>query len=117
MEKLFPTTLTKTVHGRSYPVVVHDAQAMVQSLLYSGLMQESNMLFPNLNDPLAPPLAIQPTVGDIMTGRAFYKAHKLLCMEPNHILCPFIMYLDKLTVDCHGHLSLEPLYFTLGLFN
>ena len=41
----------------------------------------------------------------------------MLCKEPTDLLCPLILYLDKLTIDAHGHLSLEPLYFTLGLFN
>jgi hypothetical protein len=46
LEKLYPTTLTKHMNGRSYPVVLHDAEVMVQSLLKSSLMVEENMLFP-----------------------------------------------------------------------
>jgi hypothetical protein len=32
-------------------------------------------------------------------------------------MCGIILYIDKLAVDCPGHLSLEPVYFTLSLFD
>jgi hypothetical protein len=54
LEKLYPTTLTKHMNGCSYPVVLHDAEAMVQSLLKSSLMVEENMLFPDMDNPLPP---------------------------------------------------------------
>jgi hypothetical protein len=55
LEKLYPTTLTKHMNGHSYPVVLHDAEVMVQLLLKSSLMVEENMLFPDMDNPLAPP--------------------------------------------------------------
>jgi hypothetical protein len=55
LENLYPTTLTKHMNGCSYPVVLHDAEVMVQLLLKSSLMVEENMLFPNMDNPLAPP--------------------------------------------------------------
>jgi hypothetical protein len=55
LEQLYPTTLTKHMNARSYPVVLHDAEVMVQLLLKSSLMVEENMLFPDMVDnPLAP---------------------------------------------------------------
>jgi hypothetical protein len=41
-------------------VKLHAAEVMVQSLLKSSLMVEENMLFPDMDNPLAPP---PPTVG------------------------------------------------------
>jgi hypothetical protein len=35
------------MNGCSYPMVLHDAEVMVQSLLKSSLMVEENMLFPD----------------------------------------------------------------------
>jgi hypothetical protein len=32
-------------------------------------------------------------------------------------MCGIILYIDKLAVDHHGHLSLEPVYFMMSLFN
>jgi hypothetical protein len=58
MKKLYPTVLTQTspFNNRFYPVPVHDAKAMIESLLYSSLAKDdSNLLFPNPEDPLAPP--------------------------------------------------------------
>jgi hypothetical protein len=60
LEKLYPTTLTKHMNGRSYPVVLHDAEVMVQSLLKSSLMVEENMLFPDMDNPLPPQLRLLP---------------------------------------------------------
>jgi hypothetical protein len=56
LEKLYPTTLTKHMNRCSYPVVLHDAEVMVQMLLKSSLMIEENTLFPDLDNILAPHL-------------------------------------------------------------
>ena len=55
LQSLYPTTVTRRMFGRTYPIVIHQAKAMIESLLYSSLMNEDNMLFPNMDDPLAPP--------------------------------------------------------------
>jgi hypothetical protein len=59
LEKLYPTTLTKHMNGRSYPVVLHDAEVMVQLLSKSSLMVEENMLFPDMDNSLPPPLRLR----------------------------------------------------------
>jgi hypothetical protein len=64
LEKLYPTTLTKHMNGHSYPVVLHDAEVMVQSLLKSSLMVEDNILFPDMDNPLAPPPPMVETIAD-----------------------------------------------------
>jgi hypothetical protein len=56
LEKLYPTTLTKYMNGRTYPVVLHDAEVMVQLLLKSSLMVEENMMFPDMDSPFPPHL-------------------------------------------------------------
>jgi hypothetical protein len=120
MQPLFPQVGTITSpDGRSFPLVTHRAKSMVESLLTSSLMEDdSNLLFPDLNDPLAPPPVTVNTLADIDTGRIYRGAYDLLCRgRPNHVLCGIILYIDKLAVDRHGHLSLEPVYFTLSIFN
>jgi hypothetical protein len=42
------------MNGRTYPVVLHDAEVMVQSLLKSSLMVEENMLFLTWTTPWPP---------------------------------------------------------------
>jgi hypothetical protein len=92
---------------------------MIHPLLTSPLMEDSdNLLFPNLEDPLAPPPTVVHTLADIDTGCSYRNAYNLLCRgKPKHILCGIILYIDKLALDRHGHLSLEPVYFTLSIFN
>ena len=119
MKGLYPTILTQPspVNNRFYPVPVHDAQAMIESLLYSSLaMDDNNLLFPNPDDPLAPPPTEVTNISDIDTGRVYRNAYNKLCDRPNKILCGLIGYIYKLATDRHGHLSLEPVYFTLSIF-
>ncbi len=117
LHKLYPTTLTKHMNGRSYPVVLHEAEVMIQSLLKSSLMVEDNMLFPDMDNPLAPPPSSVETIADVDTGQVFRSAYGNLCTRPNDVLCPLIMYLDRICIDQHGRCSLEPGYATLGIWN
>jgi hypothetical protein len=117
LEKLYPSTLTKHMNGRSYPVVLHDAEVMVQSLLKSSLMVEENILFPDTDNPLAPPPLMVETIADVDTGQVFRSAHGHLCTGPNDVLCPLIMYLDRICIDQHSRCSLEPGYATVGIWN
>jgi hypothetical protein len=119
LSKLYPTFKTQpSPDGRVYPVVVHDAKAMIESLLYSPLMDDmDNLLFPNPENPLEGPPLMSDTLADVDTGKAYRRAHSLLCTEPHHLLCGIILYIDKIATDRHGHLSLEPVYFTLTMFN
>jgi hypothetical protein len=55
--------------------------------------------------------------GDINTGTVYQKAQKEYCKEPNDILCPIIFFIDKTHTDTNGRLCLEPIRFTLGIFN
>ena len=52
---------------------------------------------------------------DSITSFPLGKSH--IALAPNDILCGIIAYIDKLAIDKHGHLSLEPIYFTLSIFN
>ncbi len=120
MQPLFPQLGSiASPDGRVFSLVTHRAKSMIHSLLTSPLMEDdNNLLFPNLEDPLAPPPAIVHTLADIDTGRSYRNAYNLLCRgRPKHIMCGIILYIDKLAVDRHGHLSLEPVYFTLSIFN
>jgi hypothetical protein len=79
-------------------------------------MDDNNLLFPNPDDPLALPPTEVTTIADIDTGGVYRNAYNNLCNRPNHILWGIIAYIDKLATDRHGHLSLQPLYFTLSKF-
>jgi hypothetical protein len=120
MKRLYPTVLTQPspLNNRFYPVPVHNAHAMIESLLYSSLAKDdTNLLFPNPNDPLAPPPSVVQNIADIDNSDVYRTAYKNLCTRPNPVICGIICYKDKLVTDRHGHLSLEPVYLTLSIFN
>jgi hypothetical protein len=76
LEELYPTTLTKHMNGHTYPVVLHDAEVMVQSLLKSSLMEEENMFFPDMDNPLPPhPLRLRLL---LMPARARYSVLRMV---------------------------------------
>jgi hypothetical protein len=106
------------MNGRSYPVVLLNAEVMITLLLKLSLMVEENMLFLYMSDPLAPPPPTIYTIADVDTGAVFRSAYHDLCStEPNYVLCPLIMYLDRIYIDQHSQCSLEPGYATLGIWN
>jgi len=89
---------------------------MIESLLYSELaLDDSNLQFPNPDNPLSPPPALISHLADVDTGHVYCCAYKETCTGPTDILCGIITYIDKLAIDKHGHLSLEPVYFMLYL--
>ena len=45
LEPLAPMTLTKHLQDRAYPVVQHDYEVMIKSILFSSLMVEENIIF------------------------------------------------------------------------
>jgi hypothetical protein len=119
-ERAVPTVLTQPspLNNCFYPVPVHYAQAMVESLLYSLLAKDDkNLLFPNPDHLLAPAPAEVKNIADIHTGHVYHNAYKNLCTCQNHVVCGIICYIDKVATDRHGHPSLELVYFTLSIFN
>jgi hypothetical protein len=119
LSSMYPSFRTRpSPDGQVYPVVVHDAKAMIESLLYSPLMDNNkNLLFPNPKNPLEGPPPLSDMLAYVDTGKAYRQAYSLLCKQPNHLFCGIILYIDKIATDHHGHLSLEPVYFTLTMFN
>ena len=118
MNSLKPTKTKHFFNGKSYPVVKHNAYAMIQSLLTdTNLNQDCNYLFANPDDPLGDLPTVPTTYGDIDSGSAYRDGFKNTKQNANDLPCPLIIYMDKLTVDRHGHLSLEPVYFSLGIYN
>jgi hypothetical protein len=91
MKELCPTiilTQPSPVNNPFHPVPVHNAQAVIESILYLLLAKDNNnLLSPNPDDPLPPPPSEVTIVADIDTGHVCQNAHKNLCIGPNHVLC------------------------------
>jgi hypothetical protein len=87
LSKLYPSFKTQpSLDGRVYPVVAHNAKAMIESLLYSPLMDDdANLLFPNLDNPLEGPPPFSDRLDDVDMGKAYCRARSLLCTQSHHL--------------------------------
>jgi hypothetical protein len=98
-----------------------DRQDIMLDTDKSFAFQENEVImdasFPDMDNPLPPPPATVQTIADVNTGQVFRSAQGHLCTRPNDVLCPLIMYLDRICIDQHGCCSLEPGYATLGIWN
>ena len=106
---LFPDK-TATVVTFSFTEMVHsllsDKALMHPDNLIISLPNESGAVFPETDD-----------LGDIHTG-SWYKAATIkLCINETDCLCPIIIFIDKTQIDALSKWSLEPVLFTLGIFN
>ena len=55
---------------------------------------------------------------DINTGQRFHQCWMNVCMgNDKYLLCPIIFYCDTTYTDSKGKLTLEPISFTLGIYN
>ena len=94
-------------------------QGMLLSLLTDPfVMQPENLSF-SPDDPFLPPKAggRDGHYDGIETGSISETAHRIFCTEPNDILCELILFIDKTYLDVKGRHTLEPVMFTLGIFN
>jgi hypothetical protein len=99
-------------HGKSATVVTFPFIEMAKSLLAdTSLMQPENLLLPPYSE------IPEDTCTDIHTGTWFKLAVVHLCLNNTDILCPIILFIDKTQVDKFSKWTLEPVLFTLGIFN
>ena len=55
---------------------------------------------------------------DINSGQRYFQCWTKLCLgKDKHVLCPIIFYVDATYTDSKGKLTLEPVSFTLGIYN
>lgn len=93
-------------------VITFPFREMVESLTSDDtLMQAKNLL---LHLPTA---GQHNTRSDINTGSWYRKAHSKLCVNGQDLLCPIILFIDKTQIDTFSKWTLEPVLFTLGIFN
>ena len=68
---------------------------------------DSPIILPNESDIL----------GEIVSGDWYTAAFNALCTGTNDFLCPVVLFIDKMHVDKFLHWTLEPVLFTLAVFN
>ena len=124
LQNLEPTIHTLKLRGSSNTaeVVKHSFRDSLYSLLNDKqLMHPKNLLLsPDDFNHADNNLKSNPNnklYGDINTGTVYQKAKKEYLKDPNDVLCPIIFFIDKTHTDTNGRLCLEPIRFTLGIFN
>ena len=61
---------------------------------------------------------IESGYADIDSGTLWSNGWSLYCKsDKREVLCPLIFFIDRTHTDVQGKLSLEPVCFTLGIFN
>jgi hypothetical protein len=91
-------------------VVTFSFDAMARSLLEDEtLMAPENLLINNLTP--------DDLLDDINSGEWYKAATIRLCINEEDVLCPIILFIDATHVDKLSKWSLEPVLFTLGIFN
>ena len=93
--------------------------ALSSLLNNKSVMKEENISMPHSCNPYSPHQF--PEVDDMSElhhGSWWSDSWNQLCKDDtNEILVPVILYLDGISVDAHGRLTLTPLNMTLGIFN
>ena len=95
----------------------------IRSLLTNTeLCKQENLSFPNTDSPLLverkPEITPDTPITELHHGSWWIETWKEKC-DPgrNEILVPLIFYMDGISVDTHGKLSLTPLQMSLGIFS
>jgi len=117
LHQLAPTQGLVHCQDRTYSVPLQDARLQTLSLLHDPrLMKPDQLVFGTIGGPQDPLPASPAICGNVHTRDAFQRGFRALKTRADILPVAFIPCIDKLTVDQHGHLSLEPVCFTLSLF-
>ena len=119
MKGCIPTVHSVNLTGNdTAEVVTFSFEEMVRSLLSDPeLFVPENVLFSADSDsPIIPPHN-GDNLGEIVSGDWYASAFAKLCTAPNDFLCPLVLFIDKTHVDEFSCWTLEPVLFTLAVFN
>ena len=109
-------TLVVLPSGKEISVTTFSLRASIASLLMdSSLMNSSNLLLHPDN-----PFEIGNhgnVLSELNTGWWYKETVDEVCSADNHILLPIVLFIDGATIDKMGKLQVEPISFSLGIFN
>ena len=119
MFDLYPSIVKTSLKQSSVTVEIakFDVTSMIVSLLVDPLLMQDDNLLMTQDGYLEPNSHTHSSYGDIHTGYWFKNAYNTLCKEPDDLLCPLILFIDSASLDAMQRQSLEPVAFTLGIFN
>ena len=116
---LFPSLDSVQLSHSNVPAKVptFNFKSLIVSLLLDPVIMQAHNLLMFDSSYQDPSTASHESYGDIHTGYWFQNAHKHLCKEKNDLLCPLIFFIDGVGLDAMQRQGLEPVTFTLGIFN
>jgi hypothetical protein len=125
MKSLYPYQIKCPLQGSetNIDLTCHSFSAAISSLLEDpDLMQANNLLFQNCEDPSQYNMDLDKNLQDVNTGTVYKNAVDLYCTSngdevSNKVLIPIILFIDATQIDALSRHVLEPVYFTLGIFN
>jgi hypothetical protein len=120
LKGMFPMTEDLYLPGLQIntTLVMHDFRNCLYSILTDTcLMKDENMLFGSIDAMQTKPKKLPSELNDIDSGSVFIKAFDKFVKDDNDLFCPVLFFIDKTHTDIHGRFCLEPLQFTLGIFN
>jgi hypothetical protein len=106
----------KSAVEATIPIVMYDFEELLDSLLTDKTMMVAENLLLNPDNPYAK----YPSGGlldDVLSGSWYHQTWKVLKLKEGDFLCPIIFFIDKTHTDHFGRFTLEPIRFTLGIFN
>ena len=88
-------------------------------LAKSYLFQEKNISLPSSETPFSCISCPEvDKISELHHGKWWADTWRTKCnKDSNKILVPIILYMDGISIDAHGRLTLTPLNVTLGIFN
>ena len=114
-----PTPIDLPFTGKQVKLIVFPFGDMLSSLLADPIAMQSENLSIDPTDPFAPPKpgGKDGHYRDFKTGSVSEMAHNLHCSQPNDLLVEVTMFIDKSHLDVKGKHTVEPVMFTISLFN
>jgi hypothetical protein len=126
LENIDPIVQTVTLRGsgNTTEIITHSFKASLYTLLNdTKLMTSNNLLITEqdihmlVSEENITTINASKSYGDVNTGSVYIKAKKDYLQTSGDMLCPIIFFIDKTHTDINGRLCLEPIRFTLGIFN
>ena len=120
-DKFIPTCINWLPDDRPIQVYMCSFKNALYALLSNKqlLMKEENLSFPDSRTPLSPHQYPEcnstSKMSELHHGEWWRKTWETRIS--NEILVPIILYMDGISLDVQGKLTLTPLNFTLGIFN
>jgi hypothetical protein len=106
----------KSIGVPSIPIVMYNFEDLLDSILKDKTLMVLENLLLNPENPYGKYPDGGP-LNDVLSGSWYHQTWVELNLGDGDFLCPIIFFIDKTHTDHFGRFTLEPIRFTLGIFN